>query len=445
MDRPIHYESIAQKGLRKFWPFLIAVAVKALYIALPGHNHILGALTSIALLATLGQAFRHPPITALNSRFFTQTMPVLRLQIVVMYCWAAIQKMNWDYVTPEVSCASELHMEIMQYFPFIPNSQWELWVVSWISIGIELAIPALLLFPRTRRAGFVLAIFFHLWLSIHHAAGIFSFSALIMGMLVFFLPNPAAETIQATWTRHLEWLGKGNKARGENIVRFGLLFIFVPTVITQTALYLILGRDYETFWISNRVGFWMWATWGVWLASHYLVALWRTRDQSQRLPNRLVWTPALIMLIPVFMNGLNPWIGLKTQTSFSMYSNLRSEGEGNHMFLKRVDIFPFQKDMVEIVSSDPPLLRPSKNPGGIQQFANTGAILPYFELRRLVSNEEGDLEVVYSRDGELLTVMRRDGEVSGDEHLFEPLPWYLGKFLWFRRHESLTEPMHCTH
>jgi len=438
-------QAIAKQELRKFMPFLIAVAVKIIAIALPGHNHILGGLTSIALLWTLGHAFKRPPVKLFNERFYSETAPVLRLEILVMYCWAAVQKMNWDYVDPEFSCATKLHMEIMQYFPFLPNPEWLQESVSWASIVIELAIPTLLFIPRTRFAGFILTIAFHLWLSIHHAAGIFSFSALIMAMLIFFLPMESFSRLQFIWNRELNRVGQDAYKRGVARARIALVVLFLATVLTQSALYLTQGRTYDTFWTANRVGFWVWLLWGVWLAAHYLLAMWDTRFKSREFLNHLVKTPILLMLIPVILNGINPWIGLKTQTSFSMYSNLRGEGEGNHMFLRRVDLFPFQEDMIKLEKSEPDLMDPGNRPKGIQQFANFGTIMPYFELRRMVSEWEGDLTVTYERDGQILTASRVGDTITGDPKLFETIPWYLYKTQWFRRHNSLTEPMECTH
>jgi hypothetical protein len=116
------------------------------------------------------------------------------------------------------------------------------------------------------------------------------------------------------------------------------------------------------------------------------------------------------------------------------------------MFLKRIDLFKLQTDMVEVLTSSPDILGPSSKPEGIQQFANLGfRFLPWFEFRRLVSEHEGDFEVTYSRGGKELSLGRKDGVIFGDPTAFEPLPLLARKFLWFRRLETLDEPMCCTH
>jgi hypothetical protein len=129
-----------------------------------------------------------------------------------------------------------------------------------------------------------------------------------------------------------------------------------------------------------------------------------------------------------------------------MYSNLRSEGQSNHFFLKRIDFFKFQTDIIDVRESAPNILGPSKRPRGIAQFAHPGHhLIPWFEFRRLVSEMDEDFEVTYVRKGEELQLGRKNGEIYGDPIAFEPLPLLQRKVLWFRRLQDLDGPMRCTH
>jgi len=78
------------------------------------------------------------------------------------------------------------------------------------------------------------------------------------------------------------------------------------------------------------------------------------------------------------LNGMSPYLGLKTETSFAMYSNLRTEGGiTNHLFIPvATQLFDFQKDLVEVTESSVPELR---------QLADERLLIPYFELRRQLS------------------------------------------------------------
>jgi len=399
------------------------------------------------LVYALGRMLFHKERVKSGEVVFSEVAPVLRLALFFTYLWAAIQKLNYDYLNPEVSCAAQLHMKIASYFgDIIPTDTWALQVAIYGSFLFEFGIPILLYLPKTRFLGFAAAVWFHLWLAIHPAAGIFSFSSLILAMLFVFLPVTWGEQLQKIWSAQLRWVGRGNIARGRGIATKLVIFGFFACLTSQALLYLLIDRSYVVFYSANRIGFVAFFVWGCWIGGCYLFAGVRGRTFKSRLPNRFHWNWACLGLILVVTNGLYPWIGGRTQTSFSMYSNLRSEGTGNHTFLKRVDLLPYQKDMVEVLESEPNIFAPAKKPRGIQQFANQGhTIIPYFEFRRLVSEMEGDVSISYIRGDDEMLLSRNEGIIVGDTEAFEPLPVLKAKFLWFRRLATLDGPMECTH
>ncbi|MEM1444283.1 MAG: HTTM domain-containing protein, partial [Verrucomicrobiota bacterium] len=423
--------------------------LKALYFLLPEsvHGYGLGAISTLVMLFGIAKFLLQGEPIGEGRDFLARFAPVMRVAVVIMYVWAVIQKLNWDYFNPDVTCAGLLHKEINVYFgSILPEAPWALVGAAIGSLVFELGIPLLLIFRKTRFAGFVVAAGFHLWLSIHPAAGIYSFTSLILAFLLLFMPLSWGEQLQGLWNRQLSWLGKGDLDRGRRRARWIVVLVFFATLITQGMLYLTIARSYEVFDKANRIGFFAFFVWGVWLGANYLIAGWKARPRSEKLPNSLRPSFVLIGLIPVILNGFQPWIGGRTQTSFSMYSNLRSEGEGNHMFLKRVDLLDMQSDMIEVVQSAPNILGPTDRPRGIQQFANIGhRIIPWFEFRRLVSEMSGDFEVTYIQEGEEKELGRKAGDIYGDEAAFEEIPLLQRKFLWFRRLESLEGPMCCTH
>jgi len=429
--------------------FAIAVVAKVLFVVFPYPplRYVLGPITTFFLLYAIGRLLLGKGTVAGGEIPYARFTPVIRMAVVLMYLWAALQKLNLDYLNPDISCAARLHLEIAEYFgPLVPTARWALYAAIYGSLAFEIGIPLLLLCRRTRYIGFIAAIGFHLWLSIHPAAGIFSFSSLILALLYLFLPENWGPALSRNWASQLRWLGQGDLARGQLRGRRLVVIAFFATVITQGVLYLVMGRTYDVFHIANRIGFWTFFVWGCWLSANYLIAGWQSGRKvdgwSGAARPAWVW----IGLLPILLNGALPWLGSKTQTSFSMYSNLRSEGVGNHVFLKRIDLFKYQTDMVEVLHAEPNILGPSSRPKGIQQFANLGlTLLPWFEFRRIVSEFEGDFEVLYWRNEEELTLGRKDGVIYGDENAFVKHSLLLHKVLWFRRLESLDGPMPCTH
>jgi len=458
---------------RRGLPLLaLAGALKAAYLLSDGvlARFPYGVGTTLLLVWALARLFRRsdpvlaPPQAAgagsngeplAGERLYLAAAPVLRAAVVAMYFWAGVQKLNHDYLDPEVSCAARLHLEIATYFGgLVPTGTWALQGAIWSSYLFEFGIPLLLLFGRTRLFGLGAALLFHLWLSIHPAAGIFSFSSLILGLLPLFFPVSWYRALAAVWHRQTRWLGRGDAALGGQRARWLVVAAFFGVLVAQGVLYLTQGRNYEVFAVANRLAFFAFLLWGLWLGACYLLAALGARREAASeegsAPTILEgWrAPALVWLglLPVLLNGAVPWIGGRTQTSFSMYSNLRSEGDGNHLFLRRIDWLPLQTDFVEVVASTPDLLGPGDRPRGIAQFANPGhRFVPWFEFRRLVSEMPGDFSVIYRRDAETEELGRRDGDPYGDAEAFEAPPYLQRKLLWFRRHESLAGPMCCTH
>lgn len=428
----------------------IAIAAKMGYFLLPLQpplTGILGALTTIFLLVALWRFLSTPAEIADGEEVFRRTAPVLRVAVLVMYMWAGTQKLNWDYFDPEVSCAALLHKGIAEYFHgLVPTAPWTMMAASVGSLVFEFGIPLLLFSKRTRYIGFVAALGFHMWLSMYAAAGVFSFSVLILGVLILFLPVEWGQRMQNLWDAQARWLGGGDMAKGKIRGHRIVIGVFFATLITQAAFFLGVGQNYDTFWIVNRIAFFVFFAWGLWIGSSYLIGGWKEKWACDPFANRTVPTIAWVGLIPILLNGVWPWIGGRTQTSFSMYSNLRSEGAGNHLFLKRVDLLGLQSDMVEVLTSKPDILAPPEKPRDIQQFANLGfRYMPWFEFHRLVSQREGDFEVTYSRNGKELSLDRKDGEIHGDPEAFTAIPLWQRKLIWFRRLETLDGPMCCTH
>jgi hypothetical protein len=289
-------------------------------------------------------------------------------------------------------------------------------------------------------------VWFHLWLAIHPAAGIFSFSSLILAVLYLFLPVGAWKELQAVFEAQFKKVGGGDIKKGEKrTVLFVILFFFV-ILITQIAMYTTTARSYDVFRTANRIGFIAFATWGLWIGICYVRAVIKGSSNENYFPNSPVKSIAWAGLLLVFLNGLSPWIGGKTQTSFSMYSNLRTEGQGNHLFFRRIDLLPYQKNLVEVVKAEPNILDPAIRPKGIRNFANIGnRVIPYFEFRRLLTTTEGDLSVTFEHNGEVKEITRKGDVITGDPKILEPIPLLARKFLWFRRLNVLEGPMPCTH
>ncbi len=85
------------------------------------------------------------------------------------------------------------------------------------------------------------------------------------------------------------------------------------------------------------------------------------------------WFPAAVLVA----NGLMPFIGLKTEHSFTMFSNVQTEGElwNHYVFPRSMRLFHFQDDLIRVLNTDDPTL---------SRIAGTEVRLVLFDLRNRV-------------------------------------------------------------
>ena len=116
-----------------------------------------------------------------------------------------------------------------------------------------------------------------------------------------------------------------------------------------------------------------------------------------------------------------------------MFSNLRTEGgKTNHFIVSsKAQIFGYQKDVVEIISSTDP---------GLQQLADEKKALVLFEFRNLVNDRKPE-KIEYLLNGTAHVFLR--GE-SGSFESVGKNPYILKKLMRFRAF-SVEGPQECTH
>ncbi len=141
-----------------------------------------------------------------------------------------------------------------------------------------------------------------------------------------------------------------------------------------------------------------------------------------------------LLIFPALLvaNGFLPYLGAKTETSFAMYSNLRTEGgQTNHWLMPAsLQIWGYQRDLVKIHRV---------SVARIQRLANRGFQWTYFEFKWLM-REYPNASVVFEHNG----VVRRVKRVKDDPELMQPENPLMRKLLKFRPVADWTRPS-CIH
>jgi hypothetical protein len=396
---------------------LVAVYLTAWCVDMPQvSNHVmLTGLVLVVFAAWVGVSIvrgggRVPDAPSL----WAHLAPLLRGCVVLLYVFAAVAKLNRGFFEPQLSCATAMYGRL-GLLPFLPRAGWTAHAAIWGTILVELGLPLLLLLPRTRLAGVVLAIPFHGVLAV---SGHVPFSAYALMMLAAFLPEDMAERLQRC-REHSPRLNRFS----DRIARLaGRSWTFPAAAL---AWLLTVARP-TSAWIPPSAGEFdegLLLPFGLYLGAVSALLAWalalaprRYRFGGFRLPHPiLVLGPILVVA-----NGLQPYLGLKTGGSFTMYSNIQTEGERwNHLLVPHsVKLFSLQDDLVRVIDSSDPRLRDT---------ARAGSSWVYLQFQRYLRRHP-EVAVTYERNG----VRREVTRAADDAELGRGLNPVLAKLLYFR-------------
>lgn len=283
----------------------------------------------------------------------------IRLTVLTAYSFAAFAKLNWDFVTPAVSCVTPFTERLLGSWGFsdLQLSQYPTLAqaLSIATIVIELAVPALLALPRTRRVGTVLGFSFHGLLALDLAQHFWDFSSLLFAGFFLFLDDE-----QLLWLR-----GKWQQLRTEgHLERYRPPPAVTALLAAAVALFVALGNILplnlgyaDLLQQATHSVWWLYCATFVLLVTASAGAPRGTATSSAHifpLPAWLWLAPAL-----AFLNGLTPYLEIKTGFGWNMYSNLRTVGgQSNHMLIPHTwDLTGAQRDLVRIESSSDPNLQ----------------------------------------------------------------------------------------
>lgn len=362
-----------------------------------------------------------------ETQFFKNFAPVIRIEVIILYFFAIFHKLNSGFFTPATSCATDL-LKAQHIDQVIPLSEELFAINAWFTVIVEISIPLLLCFRKTGNAGVLIGLFFHCILSYSTYNAFYDFSAMMFATYFVFL-NPA-------FSLYLyEILLRLRSAKESFFNRFftrKLLYVAIFIVFSLGTIY-VLNKGLNTFKSVHLYFFW--TLYSILFAAcliNYMLSGKRIQGNGGTRFGVLHGS-FLIMPVIVFMNGTLPYLGLKTENSYAMFSNLRTEGgKTNHFIVSpRLQIFDYQRNVVEIVSS---------TDYGLQKLANEGKVMVLFEFRNYV-NDRKPKKVEYLLNGEKHIFLK--GE-STSERALGKNPYILKKLMKFRPF-TLEEPQPCAH
>ena len=160
---------LARPGATVRFVALNAAMMLTIFLKLPKMNNhgifmLVAGATILLAYARLKVADRAASVP--GAHLFATFAPALRWELLAMYAWATVHKLNTDFFDLEVSCGPAQLRNVNASLPIVPTGEWLQLFGIYGTLAIEGGIPLLLLFRRTRVAGILLAAGFHYLLGV---------------------------------------------------------------------------------------------------------------------------------------------------------------------------------------------------------------------------------------------------------------------------------------
>lgn len=396
-------------------------------IAMPvsSNNQTISFFMNLAIVAVLAHgAAGGQSGGALREMSYDRLRVVGRGLLAVMYFYGIFHKINADFLDPRVSCAVALYTPIMT-----PLGLGENIYGKYLAIGATFVVETITLVALYWRRWFAIGLFcgmvFHYVIPISAYSWYMDFSSLVLALYVLSIPPEVGRTAYANYMalpgaarRRFGWIG--------GALPLAAIFGFA------VAIALAVGNFYpDQSWRHEYRSVWIliWALFGgaamILLVHAALEHLPYREANVRRQPLWLYAFPGIL-----FLSALSPYLGLKTESSIAMFSNLHTEGgTSNHLlFPKPPYLFDYQSDVVEIVAaSDRRLARDVR-----------GEHMVMFALKEHLRQHPGSWVVYRTPDGR--TARLTGASFRPDEHA----SWIERTFLAFKR-VDYDRPKVCTH
>jgi hypothetical protein len=351
-------------------------------------------LVNLALLITMLVS------RSTSTQTLTKAFPAARMILLIAYGAAAVSKWNATFLDPVTSCANAIAKAVS--FGLI-GPLGDSHLLNYGVMLTEALVFLLLAIPRTRCWGVLLGLAFHLSLSASPLMVVGDFTATVFALFFLFLrPDVTVSVFDRIYT----WSGRSGIVRDARR----------RPDVTGLLAFLVLG--FGGYAIGSAAGATMYVLEQFYFVSILAATALVLRERHSVSPIgrvRLVHLPVLALAV---LWALNPYLGLRTTGSFTMFSNLRTESPSpNHVFMPTLHVTDWQDDMVTLTSS---------NDAQLQAGARNDLALPLHALRRMAMDDQ-DLQVTGVLHGRTVTWGNGEGQTR-----LSPIPYWQYKVFLFR-------------
>jgi len=338
--------------------FLVLLAFEAAAVAtdLPAvvNHSLFVALTAVGVFVALGAAgLTRQPWLRDRGALFLRLAPVVRVEVVLLYVFAGLAKVNASFFDPALSCGNVMIEELLTTGPLALYADWQATPAIVGAVLVELGLPLLLALRRTRLVGVFVGVGFHTALAF---AGHVPFSGFAMAFYFLFLPDDLPRRLDCllstrpTLRRAAEATRRFASSPAALAVSAGAwVAAAVAVTLGPDGVLAAVHTGADALFVLYVAGL---------VAALGAALLQGGRVVYRRGAFRLAHPVWLVAPLLVVANGVSPYLGLKSQSVWTMYSNLQTEEDRwNHLLLpEAVRVFGYQDRTVRVLASDVPAL-----------------------------------------------------------------------------------------
>jgi hypothetical protein len=328
------------------------MAFQYLYrMPVPSNNQTMAFFMNISILSVLGlEIVKHRSLRIDRTIAYERLRVVARALLAVMYFYGIFHKINTDFLNPDVSCASALYEPLTRSLGLDQSI-----AGRYLAIGATFVLEGIalvcLFWRRYFWLGLVLGMGFHYVIPISGYSWYMDFSALVLALYRLSVPREVSAGFYSSVVALLRKVPLPTP--GYSAVLLLLILLGISAVVVFQIADYYPPRAKKLLWHSS----WLliWAVVGgammVLITRAALLAL--PYDEASRPPQ-----PLWLFIFPgvLFVQSLSPYLGLKTESSIAMFSNLHTEGgRTNHLVFKSPPyVANYQEKLVKVVDSSEP-------------------------------------------------------------------------------------------
>jgi hypothetical protein len=329
--------------------------------------------------------------------------PVIRTALLITYGSATLAKFNTAWFNPTVSCATTMPAEEFAFLPFdIPWTSF--YFMPFAVAGAEVIVALAVLNRKLRPWALPFAFVFHTTLSLTPVSNGLGFTVLLLALLTLYLPDNAMSELYNRGVRFQTDIAKNGTlpffAYGYVIIASSLAIISWFAVWPEAFSFIRYVPALILLIIFGSVISWQ-------SLKH------RNAEQVRPALGTKHWSQILVLVL-VGLNSLAPYLGVKTNATMTMFSNLKIEGgTTNHLIIPRLPVQTMADDLVAVIESSNPRVR---------IFSQTGLLYTWHELRRIMS-ETPTASIKFERNGEVFDYLyaQEDPELVSTDPILHKL------------------------